>query len=130
VVNVKLLKKVRKLIAEDPRRLNMEYWGIRVKDMYFKPLNPPPCGTIACLAGWTILAATPEEEWPSLFHGWTGLCWVDRSGQNIADKAAALLGFKNRHALPFGEVMWGADEVIAWIDRQLAEARTNSSPKI
>src|SRR2546429_330178 len=108
----------------------MHYWGIRVEYMHSKPLNPPACGTVACLAGWTILAATPKKQWAKLFHGWTGLCSANQSGQEIADKATALLGFKSRHDLPFSEICWGADEVLVWIDEQIAKAQTNSSPKI
>lgn len=122
-VNVKLLKKVRKLIAEEPRRLNMSYWGIKVKDMAEKPSSAPPCGTIACLAGWTILAAHPKREWTKLFHGIEGLIPIGgHYPRDVGDEAAKLLGFADRQDCPFGNLHWDVSDVLAWIDRQIAGA--------
>jgi hypothetical protein len=122
-VNVKLLRKVRKLIAEEPARLGMEYWGIKVKDMIVKPKDPPPCGTVACLAGWTVLAARPKKEWPKMFYEGQGIVGPGQYGQMIADKAATLLGFESRNDCPFHETTWGVRQVLNWIDEQIAKAK-------
>ena len=122
-VNVKLLKKVRKLIADEPRRLDMSYWGMQVKHMKEKPVNPPPCGTVACLAGWTVLAANPKKNWEKLFHDAEGLVPV---GANYpADtkyEAAKLLGLDIENC-PFNRLHWKVPDVLAWIDEQIAGAK-------
>jgi|SRR5579864_556807 len=78
-LNVELLRKVKKHILEEPRRLDMGYW--------IHATTASPCGTVACLAGWTCILsnvvpafsleagelATPllglnERQKMSLFH--------------------------------------------------------------
>jgi hypothetical protein len=46
-INVKLLARVRDHILEEPRRYDQELWG--------RPSDEAPCGTAACIAGWTAL---------------------------------------------------------------------------
>lgn len=53
-INVPLLRKVQAAILEEPRRLNMWRWVERHDpEQYGK--NAPPCGTVACIAGWSML---------------------------------------------------------------------------
>ena len=56
-LNVELLQRVKAHILEEPRRLEMYTW------IDAAPEHPdaPPCGAVACIAGWTcILAGDPE----------------------------------------------------------------------
>ncbi len=46
-LNVKLLRKVRKHILKEPRRLNMY--------VFATPQPCAPCGTAGCIAGWAAL---------------------------------------------------------------------------
>lgn len=47
--NIKLLEKVKKHILEEPRRLNMSSGIKKVQK------RKVPCGTIGCIAGWSVL---------------------------------------------------------------------------
>lgn len=57
-------------LHEDPRRLHMPDFVLGLKGIYYTPADceldfgrtAPPCGTVACLAGWTGLLAGMEEE--------------------------------------------------------------------
>lgn len=84
-MNIELLQRVRQHILDEPRRLNMGTWvstvgktvpafaGVYGRD----EADLPPCGTVACVAGWAVLLSRfngkPEEyaafirERPSLF---------------------------------------------------------------
>jgi hypothetical protein len=53
---VEILRTVQKRITEEPRRLYMEDWGLKVSPEFD---NNPPCGTVACIAGHVMLL-TPE----------------------------------------------------------------------
>ena len=122
-VNVKLLKKVRKLIAEEPKRLNMGLWGSQLR----RGRSRPPCGTVACLAGWTILASRPISTWRSLFRhrgliDGSNSAFAANHGFNPDRKAARLLGI-HIETCPFYNTSWGKREVLAWIDRQIDAAQ-------
>lgn len=60
-INVELLNKVKRHILENPRRLNMNYVIARKgeKEVQLHPSNFsrrwPSCGTVGCIAGWTVL---------------------------------------------------------------------------
>lgn len=49
-MNTKLLRQVRAHILDEPRRLRMEH-GI----MPQHGKNAPACGTVGCIAGWTVI---------------------------------------------------------------------------
>jgi len=53
-MNVKLLRKIKKHILEEPNRLNMRTWG-RHFDPPYRPKSFPVCGTTACIAGWAVV---------------------------------------------------------------------------
>jgi hypothetical protein len=114
-INVKLLKKVRKVIAEEPRRLLMRTWGRHV-DKRLK--DSPPCGTVACLAGWTVLAAHPRLKFRGSLHS----AIESKKQTPIIEYAANLLGIDEDNC-PFLEMSWEAPRVLAWIDAQIAKAK-------
>lgn len=51
---VRLLRRVKKHILEEPRRLDMSDW--------VETSKVSPCGTTACIAGWTLLLKLPPKE--------------------------------------------------------------------
>jgi len=53
-LNKRLLRKVRNRIAEIPESYDQEVW--------YAPNGDAPCGTSACLAGETIIAAAPNAK--------------------------------------------------------------------
>ena len=64
-MNVKLLRKVKKQILEEPRSFQMSDVVTRLKpgkvySDYGLDYKAPKCGTIACIAGWTNLLASAE----------------------------------------------------------------------
>lgn len=123
-VNVKLLKKVRKLIASEPKRLEMRTWGVRRGHLLTDEYEFPKCGTVACLAGWTILAATPRKRWRNWFRVGKSLMQTLESNPRyttVSARAAKLLGIPHNDC-PFDRTRWGAPEVLAWIDRQIDAA--------
>jgi len=80
-MNKELLLRVKAHILEEPRRLNMSNWiqdarvGSLVHDAYesnrvgqfakhaLTENEAPPCGTVACLAGWAcVLSGHPAES--------------------------------------------------------------------
>jgi len=116
--NVKLLRKVRDLIAEEPRRLRMGTWGQRwtKRDLKNWP-TLPPCGTTGCLAGHIVMAHRGTLR--GLFR--MGVIRERLNGEHISRVAARLIGIP-RESCPFNEIFWGKDEVLAWIDRQIDAA--------
>jgi len=75
---IRLLRRVQEHILSDPRRFNMDYWKRHVslariaagEDCIFgieSAKDVPPCGTIACIAGWTALLGTPPGNRPLLW---------------------------------------------------------------
>jgi hypothetical protein len=114
-VNIELLKKVRKFIADEPRRLNMGEWGRRKTPC---KVTDPPCDTVACLAGWTVLASKEETEWDGLFV--TPRVGTGRFLPASTEAEAARLLGESVWKLPFWRTEWGVPEVLAWIDAQIA----------
>lgn len=63
---VYLLRKVQKAILEEPKRINMKFWGRKYgKDIVAVREGSasyqhyiPPCGTIGCIAGWGAVLGT------------------------------------------------------------------------
>lgn len=58
-MNVELLRKVQKHILEEPRRLNMD---VVLNKVDTKIKHNPPCGTVGCIAGWTVMLTGNEGE--------------------------------------------------------------------
>jgi hypothetical protein len=59
VMNIEMLEKVKTFLREEPRRLNMTEW---VSPSYEVGTNAPPCGTVCCIAGATLLLATNSHN--------------------------------------------------------------------
>jgi len=60
-VNVELLNKVKAVITEEPRRYDQQAILCQGEELdYLQPIERPPCGTVACIAGWTAVLAGPE----------------------------------------------------------------------
>lgn len=53
-LNVELLTKLRDKILANPESYNQYVWG--------KPSDKAPCGTVACIAGWTFLLEGGTRE--------------------------------------------------------------------
>jgi hypothetical protein len=49
-LNVKLLRRIQKHILEEPKRFWMGWW----ETSSIPDVNPAPCGTTACIAGWAL----------------------------------------------------------------------------
>ena len=49
-LNVRLLRKVKRHILAFPKSFNMSEWGSKTRKS-----KSIPCGTVACIAGWTCL---------------------------------------------------------------------------
>jgi hypothetical protein len=81
-MNVELLEKVKQHILEEPRRYNQQHWiGVgetEIRKRFGKVGDLPPCGTMACIAGWTCILAGVDLKGVDLF--------------SISDKAEELLG--------------------------------------
>ncbi len=75
-LNVELLRRVQTAILEEPRKLNMNVWMEKVPGRH---PNPPPCGTVGCIAGWAVALGAPEKRYLEDFRSY-------------ADEASALLG--------------------------------------
>lgn len=119
-VNVKLLKKVRALIVKEPKKLDMRTWANRINKRDIIPNVDPPCGTIACLAGWAILASRPKKEWNRMFDRYGNLIKL-KGFKSFSDAAANLIGIPIEDC-PFGEVSWKSEDVVNWIDQQIYNA--------
>lgn len=77
-LNVRLLRRIKRHILEEPRRLNMYGFGYKIHGT--PSPDEPPCGTVGCIAGWAI---------------W--LSGLQVSEVNVIRKASTLLGLKNRY---------------------------------
>ena len=80
-MNVRLLRKIRKHILENPKRLDMGVFLFREKTHphYYKY---PECGTVGCLAGWACVLSK-EADVPIA---------------QLEDRAKKLLGLTPRQA--------------------------------
>lgn len=66
-MNVKLLRKVKKHILEEPKRFLMRYWLVRKNSGARLPASHAgfaKCGTAACIAGWTWTLEHPQTPFP------------------------------------------------------------------
>jgi hypothetical protein len=82
-MNVELLEKVKKHILAEPKRINMNNW------CYKKPKSRggPACGTVGCIAGWTVLLSHPKKEWSH----WTEV-GKNKFDHHVQSEAIRLLG--------------------------------------
>lgn len=80
-LNIELFKKVRDRIKTIPESYDQRYW--------LGTSKRAPCGTVACLAGETIICSAPSVE-----DGIRKLRRMDDRGIDIPSEAARLLGLK------------------------------------
>lgn len=64
-MNTRLLRRVAKHIAEEPRRLNMSFL-YRPASEFGNDLRPP-CGTVGCIAGWALIIGLKATKFDGLF---------------------------------------------------------------
>ena len=89
-LNVKLLNKVKEHILAEPKRLRMEDW-IVIKDkisaaqLADNMIDFADCGTVGCIAGWTVMLGDPN------FIKNSELCCSNGRVGQISEKAEALL---------------------------------------
>jgi hypothetical protein len=64
IVNVENLLKVKALILEEPKRLNMGFFIVTGNSKKLLDYGPvvPKCGTVACLAGWGAVMAELDKS--------------------------------------------------------------------
>jgi hypothetical protein len=64
-INVKLLRKVKRHILLEPKRLNMGCFIARKDELQDDPLmypvKFPSCGTVGCIAGWAVALSTEKK---------------------------------------------------------------------
>lgn len=85
-MKTQLLRRVKDAILEEPKRLEMETW-VAVGHI---GKGAPPCGTVACVAGWVaILARSDSERTPiaraaqSVASAHQGTRWTAMQALNI-----------------------------------------------
>jgi hypothetical protein len=67
-MNIELLLKVKAHILEEPNRLNMRSWLLRVGGVYANWVFDKEirhfgnCGTTACIAGWAAILGEPKKR--------------------------------------------------------------------
>lgn len=64
-MNTRLLRRVAKHIAEEPRRLNMGF--LYRPATHFDNDLRPPCGTVGCIAGWALIIGLKATKFDDCF---------------------------------------------------------------
>lgn len=64
-VNVKLLRRIKKHILEEPKRFDMQF--IRHPLIGIQKAKIPACGTVCCIAGWAIKLTYPASTPNGMF---------------------------------------------------------------
>lgn len=118
-LNKQLLEKVRNRIAEMPESYSQEN--------FYAPDSSSPCGTVACLAGETIIVSFPtvtkgierlKKIWDDDYGDWDSI-----ADAPVAIEAAKLLGLDEEET----ETMFAAD--VEWpqpFQNEFNEAMMNS----
>lgn len=94
-LNVKLLRKVKKHILAEPKRFHMGDWATFWAKSERKPKYVPPCRTVACIAGWTVLLAKPLLWKRFMADNVKDIC---QTSINPETEAATLLGMSRHEA--------------------------------
>lgn len=53
-MNIELLRKVQEQIMAEPKRLNMQFFIMKRENSKNYLRQWPACGTVGCIAGWTV----------------------------------------------------------------------------
>lgn len=116
-MNVELLQKVKAHILEEPNRFVMGEWiskrhpGAVIRDESADNAHivTPSCGTIGCIAGWTVLLAEGAE------------CRTD----DVCRRAAALLGISGTEQHLFYVDEWNLEDQERWEEAEAPEERVH-----
>lgn len=95
-LNVELLQKVKAHILAEPRRLDMSIGASKASQVVEKA-GFPPCGTVACIAGWSAIfcgAITQEKLNEQAEYGMGEISWGTLEAEAV--KALGLTGQSNR----------------------------------
>ena len=104
------LRKIEKAILEEPKRLDMHQWGEKelvkgglVKSGDVDKADAPPCGTVACMAGWAVTLLMPKKEFnkfmkPAIDMAKSRGFQVFYFPWDTEDRAAALLNLNGEQA--------------------------------
>lgn len=66
---VRMLRKVKRHILAEPKRIGMNYWCIKGDEVVKEGLKVPACGTVACIGGWLeTLYATEHRKAKTAFQ--------------------------------------------------------------
>lgn len=97
---VALLQKVKQAILEEPKRLNMSFWGVVINpdnSEMIEEYEAPSCNTVGCIAGWTVLYGKPKV-WADLQKEakevYGDVVLVERN-INVVGEATKLLGLSD-----------------------------------
>lgn len=100
VIDVERLRTVLEHITANRRQFNQMTWGIRT----------PACGTMFCVAGWTVeLAETHEVVWHTdgVGRAWTEFATIIETGESVHIREAGrkLLGFTREQTNVFFDTL-------------------------
>lgn len=103
-MNVKLLKRVRRHILAEPKRLCMAT-GLMLKkgnvgNTGIKITKMPSCGTVACIAGWAVLLSQETRKWKvrKIARTLTEKNGREKNWTSLSYKAKTLLELTNTEA--------------------------------
>lgn len=96
MMNVKMFERLKKRIQGEPRRFAMEWWFAKVgrttrsQAEVIRLANAPPCGTVDCMAGETVLMVDGRKK----------LAILNESAMagRVSGRAAEILGISTDEA--------------------------------
>ena len=121
-----LLRRVKKHILEEPRRLNMDTLGCRVYSE-----DGPPCGTVACIAGWTAVLTKKQLPAQDDVDGWRELlcnAWEKATqklglSQEESQRLFAEPRFYGNKNYDYGENTWPTRFAVRYLKAERSETR-------
>lgn len=95
-MNIELLQKVKQAILDEPRKMDMNVWfdrfwadeeeKVRVLRLLGKEeAQLPPCGTIGCIAGWSVLLGSSMDPGELVHVGSTAARLLDLDFEQAYD---------------------------------------------
>lgn len=123
---LRVLRRVRKIITAVPTRLDMGHWGQRLtrQSMEFRA-DPPECGTVACLAGWIVLASQGrnKKDWWHFFGREKDLMkkTMKKYEMSVPDVAGELLDLDWDSRSAFQETDADVPFAVQWLDIRIRE---------
>lgn len=115
---IKALKVAKRAILEEPRRLDMEHWGLKVTK------KVSPCNTTGCVAGWLVIkhdhiSLANTSKAIIAFNVAMGAA-ADRATEilNVSEAAANRLFYVNEWPYPFKNDYVDASETLKGLPLQ------------